>query len=576
MSNREDLNNIDHDLGKLIIHVAEYIKQIAGDSYIGSQQFKGTLDRVLIPYSDTQLDFIKSALPEGSREPMQAYWILKLFGQRDTPQHQDIQDELDILNQLLYKPGRHVPGLNQDKITANGYDLTPLVSLLTKMKLFRFLVENHTVIKNYIDNNKDNIDRNYPELNTQTLDWLKGEFTKIRDIAAKPNAHVPYAYGTAPVAIKALPALKIPVPVDARAAVGAPPRAPYVAPYVPPRAPYVAPYVPPYVPPRAPYVAPYIPPRGGHYVPPPRLSNWQAFIAAHMNTSWFDRFSFSRLFKNDGIFDVTPNASVISFAFYNLLFWLQIPLLIEVSKDIVSSSFESFKNNTLYMVGSGNYFDFFKHAFDTTFAVTKIIFSPLLIAGSFALGLTSLPFAILNNVVQEVNLPRILQGTLSLALKLTDVAKDLALIGAGLFYYSNFLGSFAIGPQILAKVGLTALTPFVSAPLGALALTVCATAVLLPPTTMIVLASVRTMNNAMNAMFSGLGRIVRFNHTPDREVVHAQGRGARLGDYLAHRPAHGMDADVPARELRFGRRVHQREENIAHDDARPVRRIRVR
>lgn len=587
MSNREDLNNIDHDLGKLHTYVAEYIKQVIGGSYIGHQQFKGTLDRVLIPYSDTQLEFIKGNFANEVREPMQAYWILKILGQRNAPENEELQDELNILNQLLYKPGRIVPGLNQDNIISNGYDFTSLVALLTKIKLIRYLVENHTVIKNYIDNNKDTIDRNYPELNTQTIDWLKGEFTKIRDIAIKPSDHVTSTYGRAPAPNKALPALKISVPADARPAPvlprpipepSVPSRAPYVAPYVPPsvppRAPYVAPYVPPYVPPRAPYV----PPRGGYYVPPPpRLSNWQSFLQADRNTSWFDRFSFSRLFNNDGVFDVTPQAGFISSIFYNLIFWSNLSLSVRLTKDIFVNALTTIADVIRYPFGRGRFTDVVEHAVNLSMALGMLLVSPLLVVAPLLLALTSLPILAVGKGLSALPLPSLVSGIISKLTDVVDAAKDTFIIGTSLYFLSNYLGSFAFGPQLLAKLGLATFLPPLSTPFFALSLAVTATFIVIPIASTLLLTTARTLVNLVGPGFKGMASLLRFNHAPEREVVHASERGARLGDYLAHRPAHRMDADdAPARELRLGQRGIPRRDEDNADNARPVRRFRVR
>jgi hypothetical protein len=594
MSYREDLNNIDHDLGKLHTYISDYLIQIAGASYVGTQAFKGALERLLIPYSGTQIEFIKTNFGNDVREPMVAYWILKLLGQRNPPEYEDGQDEINILNQMLYTPGRVVPGVNADNIVANNFNITAAVSLLTKIYLMRTLVENYTVIRNYIDNNKENVDQNFPELNTLTLAWLKNEFAQIRDIATKPNTAVTSLYGWAPIPAptKAVPALKMPVPAVAAAVPSSPvvlPASPVRPDPAPIRSPVYAPHHPvpaPYAPVRpvpAPSYPAYAPPRhaahSGHMPPPPPsggISNWQAFMYAHHNTPWYARFSLYRVFNNDAFFNVTPNASLIPSLFYNLLFWLQIPLIVDLITDILRTSFEAVKSNTLYLLGRGNFFDFFKHSIHLAFGLTLLILSPLLVAGSIILGLTSLPIIAVNELVKSMHLPWIVENISSLALRMADAVKDLALIAAGLFYFSNFLGSFAIGSQLLTNVGLNALLPFFSGPFGALAVTVGASILLVPPLTMTVLAGVRILENTLGAIFHGVGKILRFSHSADIDEVNVDDAGARLGDLLARRRDR-VDATHPAREFRPSRRnAHSRNDDNPHDEVRPSRRIRVR
>ncbi|MBS0288240.1 MAG: hypothetical protein JSR17_13155 [Proteobacteria bacterium] len=198
----ENINKIDADLIQISVYIQDYLVQIAGGAHIHNKSVSDQVSRFLIPYAETQLGFIADAQEAGLKEVQTAHWIMKLLSNNEKPAQEDIQDELNILHDLLHAPGRQIAGYGGDSITILHYNATSLIKICTRITLLHNLCGNFNIIQNFIAQNQERVDREFPELKNLTQEWLMAQFNAVKRVAHRAKDEVG---GWAPASNKPFP-----------------------------------------------------------------------------------------------------------------------------------------------------------------------------------------------------------------------------------------------------------------------------------------------------------------------------------------------------------------------------------
>ena len=581
------LKKINEDLEALQKYNLEYLRQISGNNYLAGKLCKDLIERDLLPFIDVQIyDFMAKANDTKS-EMINVFWLSKLLTQANLPANinENIADEMAIVHKGLYTPGLVV---NQDMgrntytganlIVNNAHDITKLIETAVRISILRYIVENFNLVQDYVAANDAEIEQHYKELKTINLKWIETQFQAIKTVAIQPNKFVkPTAIsGAIPAPLKPAPTVGgAPVTTTVPQSTIAVPAAPKVLNN------HVRPFfgLPSYTiydtPPRyssAPSRPHYSPSRttdGSRYAPTvPRLSPWQQFWQTHDNTSLSERFGLTRLFRYNNEVNPASNASFFMNLIYRLLFWLHLPIIWE-GISILFEGMQSVSSKSMrFLKGENRLSSLLIIIPQVSLLALLWLHAPLLIVGSFILGLTSLPAIIFQRFIENSRLPHLMQAVALGSLLKVDAIKDIAFIAGGTFLWSKVLGiGLSAVSTPLATVGFT--IPFLTVPFVPL-LVASATAALVALPVVAFLASGRAFN-AVTGIFGGRSR--RADHISNDSDLEQERLNVRLGNVLSTPRGHDHNSTLSAeRSVRFNdTRSRTRANDESLDNEVPLR-----
>ncbi len=342
--------------------------------------------------------------------------ILKFLAGKEFPEKttaKPIKVALRELSKSLQCPGQLMPGMHKkDNIVINGYDVTALIIELNRIYLLRYLIQSYALVADY-----------QPEvLEIFSPQWLETQANKTIKVCDNLQNHVKIqeinfnkkfqaenigiAIANAVWTVDSVPVSKISVQ------------------------------------------------------PFQHSTSLKKFWHNHQMTAWSKRFAIGSIFKPADrvvVTDPAPGSPWLINQLLKIIFWLHIPMIFSILKNMVFLSFIKTLNECWDFVTSKKPYETYNTAYHPAISLwvqcIKILCLPFLMLGPLALGLTSIPLLQLREWWLDLFGQYETAKSMLYVLDFIELVKDCIVMMFGVGLLVNYFSSFITVPAILLSVG---------------------------------------------------------------------------------------------------------------------------